>query len=151
MNMMIWIWLGAVVVFGIVEALTAGLVSIWFAAGALAALLAALLDWTLTVQIVIFLAISGLTLALTRPLIMKYQSGKTVPTNAERVLGCTAKVTAAIDNENASGTVYINGKTWTARSTTGDRISVGQLVQVDRLEGVKLYVHPIEETEEKAV
>ena len=151
MNMMIWIWLGAIVVFGIVEAMTAGLVSIWFAAGALASLVCALLDLNLTVQIVIFLVVSIITLALTRPLVKKYQNGKTVPTNADRVLGCTAKVTAAVDNENSTGAVYINGKTWTARSTSGDRISVGQMVCVDRMEGVKLYVHQIEETEENAV
>ena len=116
MNFMIWIWLGAIVLFGVVEAATAGLVSIWFVAGALAAL------------------------ALTRPLVKKITAGRSVPTNADRVLGREAKVTETIDNENSTGAVYVDGKTWTARSVDGIVIPVGEQVEVSSMEGVKLLV-----------
>ena len=138
MNLMIWIWLGAIVLFGVVEAATAGLVSIWFVAGALAALIAALLGANIWVQLVVFVVVSA---ALTRPLVKKIAAGRAVPTNADRVLGREAKVTETIDNENSTGAVYVDGKTWTARSVDGDVIPVGEQVEVSSMEGVKLLVH----------
>jgi len=139
-NYMIWIWLGAVILFGAVEAMTAGLVSIWFVAGALAALAAALLDASVLIQLVLFVAVSAAALAVTRPLVKKLTSGRVVPTNADRVLGQEAKVTETIDNENASGAVYVDGKTWTARSADGSVIPSGTVVKIDHMEGVKLFV-----------
>lgn len=141
MNLMIWIWLGAIVLFGVVEAATAGLVSIWFVAGALAALIAALLGANIWVQMVVFVVVSAAALALTRPLVKKIAAGRAVPTNADRVLGREAKVTETIDNENSTGAVYVDGKTWTARSVDGDVIPVGEQVEVSSMEGVKLLVH----------
>jgi membrane protein implicated in regulation of membrane protease activity len=138
--MMIWPRLGAIVLFGIIEAVTAGLVSIWFVMGAAAALLAAILGIGTTVQILLFIAVSAAALVMTRPLVRRYTQGKSVPTNADRVLGQTAKVTEAINNENSTGAVYVDGKTWTARTTDGDVIPVGTLVQIERMEGVKLFV-----------
>ena len=85
MGYMSWVWLGATVLFGVVEAATAGLVSIWFAAGSLAALLVTMLGANTTVQIVVFLLVTAVTLVLTRPLVKKYQSGKTTPTNADQI------------------------------------------------------------------
>ena len=82
--MMIWIWLGAMVLFGVVETLTAGLVSIWFVAGAAAALLADLAHASVTVQLVLFAVVSAVALAVTRPLVRKFTAGRTVPTNARR-------------------------------------------------------------------
>ena len=140
MNYMLWLWLGAMVVFGIVEALTAGLVSIWFVAGSAAALIGALLGAGMGVQVALFLAVSALALAVTRPLLRKITAAKAVPTNADRVLGQTAKVTEAVDNENAAGAVYVDGKTWTARSVDGTVFPVGSQVRVDAMEGVKLLV-----------
>lgn len=148
MNIMIWVWLGAIVVFGITEAATAGLVSIWFAVGALAALLVTLLGMGITGQIVVFLAVSALSLALTRPLVKKYQSSKVTPTNADRVLGRTAKVTETIDNDNSTGVVYTVGKSWTARSSDGTVIPTGNSVLVERIDGVKLLVKLDTEMEE---
>lgn len=138
--MMIWIWLGCIVGFGILEALTAGLISIWFVVGGIASLLCAILGAGTLFQIVVFIAVSAAALILTRPLIRRYTQGKSIPTNADRVLGQTAKVTEAINNENSTGAVYIDGKTWTARTTDGDVIPVGTLVQIERMEGVKLFV-----------
>ena len=148
MNYMLWLWLGAMVVFGIVEALTAGLVSIWFVAGSAAALIGALLGAGMGVQVALFLAVSALALAVTRPLLRKITAAKAVPTNADRVLGGSGKVTETIDNENSTGAVYVDGKTWTARSADGSVIPAGTRVTVERIEGVKLFVKSCEKNEE---
>lgn len=145
MDYMIWVWLGAAVVFGIVEALTAGLVSIWFVAGSAAALIGAFLGAGLGVQVALFVAVSAAALAVTRPLVRRYTAGKAVPTNLDRVLGDSGKVTETIDNENSTGAVYVDGKTWTARSDDGSVIPAGTVVEILRMEGVKLFVRKIEE------
>ena len=145
MDYMIWVWLGAAVVFGIVEALTAGLVSIWFVAGSAAALIGALLGAGMGVQVALFVAVSAAALAVTRPLVRRYTAGKAVPTNLDRVLGDSGKVTETIDNENSTGAVYVDGKTWTARSDDGSVIPAGTVVEILRMEGVKLFVRKIEE------
>lgn len=140
------LWLAAIVVFGIAEAATAGLVSIWFVAGSVAALFAAQLNAALWLQIVVFLAVSIAALVATRPLARRMMEKTIVPTNADRVLHRRAKVVEAIDNENARGAVYADGKTWSARSESGALIPCGALVTVKRMEGVKLFVE--EEKEE---
>ena len=145
MDYMIWVWLGAAVVFGVVEALTAGLVSIWFVAGSAAALIGAFLGAGLGVQVALFVAVSAAALAVTRPLVRRYTAGKAVPTNLDRVLGDSGKVMETIDNENSSGAVYVDGKTWTARSADGSVIPAGTVVEILRMEGVKLFVKKIEE------
>ena len=150
MDYMIWVWLGAAVVFGVVEALTAGLVSIWFVAGSAAALIGAFLGAGLGVQVALFVVVSAAALAVTRPLVRRYTAGKAVPTNLDRVLGDSGKVMETIDNENSSGAVYVDGKTWTARSADGSVIPAGAAVQVLRMEGVKLFVEKIEEKAEVA-
>ena len=95
---MIVIWIAAIVVFGIVEAVTVGLVSIWFVLGAVAGLLAAVLGAALWVQIVLFFVVSIAALAATRPLVQRMLRRDETPTNADRVLGQTARVTETIDN-----------------------------------------------------
>ena len=139
-EMMTIIWIAAIIIFGIAEAATAGLVSIWFVAGAVAALLSLELGAVLWLQIVVFLAVSIAALIATRPLAHKMLDKTIVPTNADRVLHHTAKVTETIDNENTTGAVYIDGKTWTARSEDGDVIARGSMVTIVRMEGVKLFV-----------
>ena len=144
-NVMSIVWVGAVIVFGIVEAVTAGLVSIWFVAGAVAALIAAQVGAGLLAQMVVFLAVSAIALAATRPLVRKLSAGKMVPTNADRVLGAVGKVTETVDNGNAAGTVYVDGKSWTARSVDGTVIPAGARVRIEGMEGVKLLVKPDQE------
>ena len=146
-DLRVWLWLIALVLFGIVEAATAGLVCIWFAVGALAALLAALLGAGVLVQVVVFAVVSAAALAVTRPLVRRMTAGKAVATNADRVLGAAAKVTEPIDNENSTGAVYVDGKTWTARSADGSVIPAGEQVRVASMEGVKLIVKLCEKTE----
>ena len=142
--MEIGIWFGLLILFGLLEAVTVSVVSIWFMAGSLAAILAALCGASLPVQIVLFLAVSVALLACLRPLVRKYVSPKITATNADRVIGKTAVVTESIDNIAAQGAVKVGGVVWTARSSGGKPIAAGAQVQVDRIEGVKLYVTPAE-------
>lgn len=137
---MTFVWIAAIVIFGIAEAATAGLVSIWFVAGSVAALLAVQVDAPLWLQIVAFLAVSIAALIATRPLARRMLDKTIVPTNADRVLRRRAKVVEEIDNENARGAVYIDGKTWSARSEDGETIPAGTMVTVIKMEGVKLFV-----------
>lgn len=145
-EMMTIIWIAAIIVFGIAEAATAGLVSIWFVAGAVAALIVTELGAVLWLQFVVFLAVSILALTATRPLARKMLDKTIVPTNADRVLHHMAKVTETVDNENATGAVYVDGKTWTARSENGEVIEKGKMAKIIRMEGVKLYVRETKES-----
>ena len=137
------VWVVLMVVFLVVEAATAGLTCIWFAIGSLAALIAALFDAQLLLQIVWFLVISFVTLYFTRPLVKKYVNSRSQPTNADMVIGKEALVTEDIDNVEATGAVSVGGKVWTARSADGGRIKSGAVVSVLRIEGVKLIVEPV--------
>ena len=137
------VWVVLMVVFLVVEAATAGLTCIWFAIGSLAALIAALFDAQLWLQIVWFLVISFVTLYFTRPLVKKYVNSRSQPTNADMVIGKEALVTEDIDNVEATGAVSVGGKVWTARSADGGRIKSGAVVIVLRIDGVKLIVEPV--------
>ena len=141
------VWIVAMVIFAVAEAATAGLVSIWFVAGSVAGLIAAMAGAGLLAQLIWFLAVSAAALALTRPLVKKISAGRTVPTNADRVLGETARVTETIDNDRSTGAVYVDGKTWTARSVDGAVIPAESRVRVRRLEGVTLLVRALEPAE----
>lgn len=134
------IWIAAIIVFGVVEAATAGLTSIWFVLGSVAALIAAVCGGPLWLQLVLFFAVSVAALAATRPLVTKLMKKDIKPTNADRVLGGVARVTERIDNDVPTGAVYIDGKTWTARSADGSAIEKDEMVRILRMEGVKLYV-----------
>lgn len=137
-------WLVAIVVLLIIEAVVPGLISIWFAIGALAALISALFHAPLWLQLVWFFAVSILTLVLTRPFVKKYVNGRVTPTNADMVLGREAVVTEAIDNLRAKGAVMLDGKVWTARMTPeGETAAEGETVRVLRIEGVKLIVEKL--------
>lgn len=141
-DMTLYIWIGLIVVFGIAEAATAGLVSIWFVLGSVAGLVTAVCGGTLWVQVAAFFVVSIAALIATRPLVKRWSRRAVRPTNLDQVIGQTARVTEAIDNTVPSGAVYVQGKTWTARSEQGDPIPADTLVTVDRMEGVKLYVSP---------
>ena len=138
------IWIGAMVLFGVVEAATAGLTSIWFVLGSVAGLIAAICDGPVWLQLTLFFVVSIISLAATRPLVKKRMGKNIVATNADRVLGAQARVTEAIDNTLPTGAVYVGGKTWTARSESGEPIPVGTIVRIGRMEGVKLYVQPLQ-------
>ena len=136
------IWLALLLLFAGAEAATVGLTSIWFAAGALCALIAALLGGVLWVQITLFLAVSLLCLLAVRPLARRLLNSRVEPTNADRVIGEQAQVTEDIDNIQGRGAVVIRGVVWTARSEDGSPVPAGSLVRVLRIEGVKVFVEP---------
>ena len=139
-----WIWLVLLVVFLIVEgACPIHLVSLWFAAGALVAGIAALLNGPLWLQITLFLVVSCGLLIATMPLVKKLMNPKLVKTNVDSIVGSQGYVTQTVDNLSAVGQVKLGGMEWTARSHDGTPIPVGTLVQVERIEGVKAIVSPI--------
>ena len=141
---MTWVWLGLVLVFLVGEGITPGtLASIWFAGGALAALIFELIGAPLWLSIVVFLAVSVGLLVLTRPLALKYINGKKQATNADRLLGDTGIVTEEINNLENQGLVKVSGQVWTARSSGDDPIPTGQKVRVLRIDGVKAIVEPL--------
>ncbi|MDE6456930.1 MAG: NfeD family protein [Dysosmobacter sp.] len=151
--MFIWLWLGAIVLFGVAEVVTENMVSIWFVAGSLAALFTCMSGWALGgmspegTQLLVFALVSAVTLVVTRPLVRRFMIRPHIPTNLDRVLGMTAKVTESVDNDRASGAVYVDGKTWTARSADGSVIPSGTQVKVQKIEGVKLLVQYSEKVE----
>ena len=131
-------WVVALVVFLIVEAVTAGLVSIWFVFGSLVALICAALGAAVWLQIFWFVIVSVATLVLTRPLVKRYVDSRSVATNADRSIGRAAVVTERIDNLAATGAVQLDGVVWTARSTDDAvAIETGERVTVRAIEGVK--------------
>lgn len=140
LNNMSVVWVVVMVIFLVIEAATAGLTCIWFAIGALAALIAALFGAPIWLQLVWFFVVSVVTLYFTRPLVLKYVNSRSQPTNADMVIGKEALVTEAIDNVESAGAVAVGGKVWTARSENGEPIEVGSIVTVLRIEGVKLIV-----------
>ena len=137
------VWLVLLILFAASEAITVGLTSIWFAAGALAALIAALLGGALWIQLTLFWAVSLLCLLAVRPLAKRHLNDQVVPTNADRVIGAEAQVTEDIDNIHGRGAVIIRGMAWSARSEDGASIPAGAMVKVLRIEGVKVFVEPI--------
>ena len=130
------------IVLSVAEALTAQLVTIWFALGALAAMVATLLGAGTAVQVAVFAVVSVASLIATRPLVKKYVNKGKVPTNADMVIGQDALVLEAIDNVAAQGLVSVKGAKWTARSADGSVIEKDSLVTVEKIEGVKVIVTP---------
>lgn len=140
---LIYIWGALIVIFLIVEGVTAGLASIWFALGALAALISVFLGAPLWLQIALFIIISVVTMVFTRPLARKYVNRRIQPTNADRVIGRSVTVTERIDNLSGKGYVTVDGRLWPARSETGDTIEPETAAVVRAIEGIKLIVEPL--------
>ena len=134
------VWAVLIVLFLIIEGATAGLTSIWFAAGAVAGLVLSLLGVGLVWQIVAFIVVTIVTLLLTRPLAIKYVSTKVQATNADRVIGQTGIVLEEVNNIAGTGSVKIGGKIWTARSEDGSEIAKETLVTGKKINGVTLVV-----------
>ena len=135
-------WLAAFFAFSIGEAVTVGLVSVWFAVGALAGLFATALGAGLWLQITVFLGVSALALTLFKSLSSKFLKPKVSATNADRVIGAAALVTETIDNTQAQGQVKVKGQSRSARSAQDIVIPAGRDVKVLRIEGVKVIVEP---------
>ena len=139
-NHMVYFWLAVMAAAVFIEMGTMALVSIWCAVGALVTVFAAYFGASFPVQLLLFVGVSIVVAAVVRPLAKRYADPHRVPTNADRLLGMEARVTEDIDNARPSGAVYVDGKTWTARSAGGECIPVGEQVEIERMEGVKLIV-----------
>lgn len=131
------IWLGAFLGLLVIEFLTVGLVSIWFAVGALAALITTFITDSILIQVLVFAVVSIITLLVTRPLMKKFKVNGFEPTNTDRVIGKVAEVTKEI-KPNSYGEVVVYGTEWMAVSK--DKIAVGEKVVVERIDGAKLIV-----------
>lgn len=153
MPVAVYFWLAAIVLFLILEAATVSLVSLWFAGGALAALIASALGATTAVQWIVFALVSGLLLALLWPLARKRLNRRHERTNADRLIGRAVLVTEQIDNLRETGEIRVNGVLWTAVSADGTVLPVGARVTIERIEGAKVYVRAAEapERDETAV
>ena len=135
------VWLVAMIVLLIIEGIVPGLVSIWFAIGAFAAMISAILGAPLWLQVLWFFAVSILTLCLTRPFAKKYVNSRATPTNADMLIGKECVVTEEIDNVLGTGAVTVGGKVWTARTEEPDgKAEAGKVMTVVKIEGVKLIV-----------
>lgn len=151
MNSNALFWLAALVVFLLAEAATVSLVSIWFAAGALVAIVVSLLGFGLVTQVTLFLLTAVILLISLRGMVRKFINPKIIRTNVDAIVGKTGVVTTPINNVAALGQVKIGGMEWSARSTTGAHLEAGTTVTVDRVEGVKVFVSLTEEKSETAV
>lgn len=144
MNWAAIIWLILTVAFLVAEAATVTVISLWFAAGSLAAMAMALLGGGIWLQTGVFLVVSAIALTALRPLVRKYLIPKLTATNIDSVIGSAGIVTTEIDNISAVGQVKLNGMEWSARSSSGMVIPAGTRIKVDRIEGVKVFVSPVE-------
>ena len=141
MDVMLIFWMVLLILCIGIEVLTLGLTTIWFAAGALVAIFAALLYMPIFVQVILFLVVSLVLLFFTRPIAVKYFNRDRVKTNVESMVGRQAIVTGEIDNVQAKGQVTVSGQEWSARSWD-DRVRIpeGTVVVVAAISGVKLIV-----------
>ena len=138
---MVIFWLVAMVALIVIELATLGLTTIWFACGALAAVIAAALDAPLLLQILMFVVVSFAVLLAVRPIAVKYFNKDRTRTNIESMIGRQAIVVSEIDNMQGVGQVSVNGMDWSARSTINElKISVGRVVVIRAVDGVKLIV-----------
>lgn len=133
-------WLLALILFAVIEGVTFGLTSIWFALGALVSMIIAAFGGPLWLQITLFFVVSAVVLWLVRPFAKKYVTPRKISTNADRVIGMTGIVTQAIDNLAGTGEVSVGGIIWTARTEDGGVIAKGEQVRILRIEGVRLFV-----------
>lgn len=137
---MVFVWLVIAVVLGIFEAATVALVSIWFAIGAVAAMVPAYFNVPFWVQILVFILVSALCFVFTRPFFKKIIRVNKQPTNVDRLVGQEGVATDDIENIECRGKVFISGLTWSARSETGELIPQGAVVTVKKIEGATLVV-----------
>lgn len=137
-------WLLAAIVFGVIESLTMGLVTIWFAGGALVALVASVLRVSVPIQIIIFLAVSVVLMVGTRKIfIEKLRTGQE-KTNVDALIGRIGTAKTDVDNMSA-GIVNLSGQDWSAICIGEEKVVAGHKVKVERIEGVKLVVTPVKE------
>jgi membrane protein implicated in regulation of membrane protease activity len=139
-------WLILTLVLACIEAATLGLVTIWFAVGALFGFFGALAGISLLWQVILFIASATVLLIYTRPIAVKYLNSRTNPTNVDRLVGEKGIVIETIDAINGKGQVRVLGQVWSARAADGNRIDLEEKVEVREISGVKLIVRKVEES-----
>ena len=137
------VWLALMIGFSALEIATVNMVSVWFAGGAMAGMVAQLFGASVPVQLTVFLLVSALLVGCLRPFVRKYVAPKKIHTNADMVLGQEAYLTETVDNRKGTGALKLGGKVWTVRSVSDTVLEQGTLVRVVKLEGVKLLVEPV--------
>ena len=140
-------WLILIIVLIVLEIITLGLTTIWFAGGALAGFILSMLNVSPVLQWAAFCAVSLILLFCTRPWALRYfNNQKKEKTNVDSLIGKTAVVTSAISNLEALGEAAVNGAAWTARSEEDSvEIPEGTHVEIVAVQGVKLIVKRKEE------
>jgi membrane protein implicated in regulation of membrane protease activity len=136
----LYFWLFVLILCVVAEALTTHLVSLWFAVGALGALVSAAIGFPILGQAAVFAVLSLLLLLSLRPMTQRLMKVKQEHTNADRIVGQTAVVTQRIDNQSETGQIRLLSQTWTARSVNDTIIPEGEVVLVDHISGVKAMV-----------
>ena len=134
------LWLVLLILFLVAEGATAAVTTIWFAIGAVAAMIAALLGAEIWLQVVLFAAVSVICLLALRPVLKKYLDPKKTKTNIDALIGKQALVQEDIDNVSGTGRVKLDGMQWSARSADGEKIEKDTIVVVEKIEGVKVFV-----------
>lgn len=134
-------WLILFALLLVIEIFTMGLTTIWFAGGALAAMVVCMLGGNIWIQCIAGIAVSFLLLLFTRPFAVRYVNRAREKTNADGLIGQNACVTEAIDNVRGTGKAQVRGQEWTARAAAGGKIiDAGKTVEIEAIEGVKLIV-----------
>ena len=142
----VFMWLIVLVVMLVIEMATLSLTTIWFAGGALVAIISSMCGAKVSLQIFIFLAVSLLILFLIRPSAVKYFNGKRTKTNASSLIGLEAKVLETVNNDSMTGKAVVNGQEWTARAVKDDMtIEKGEKATIVDIKGVKLILNNIKE------
>ncbi len=137
----IYVWLLFTIVFVVIELCTVGLTSIWFAAGALVAMILAICHVPFAIQIIAFLVVSFGALYATKPLVSKYINSKSQKTNADGIVGKEIRISETVNNIDQTGTAVVNGQEWTVRAADDDTVlAVGDMAIVVGIQGVKLIV-----------
>lgn len=139
------IWLALVILFVILELITLGLTTIWFAIGALASALIAMLGAPIWLQVVVFIVVSAVLVACTRGFAKRHLNNRLVKTNSESLIGKTTVIIETVDNTALTGKIRINDVEWTARAVNETQvIPKDTKVVIREINGVKCMVEPIE-------
>lgn len=139
-------WLIAFVILLGIELATMALTTIWFAGGAFVSFVLAMAGASEEMQLLVFVIVSFVLLFFTRPLVSRYVNRNTTKTNAEALIGKHARITVAVDNNQAMGAAVVNGQEWTARAADDSKIyKEGAMVMITDIKGVKLIVKEIQE------
>lgn len=134
------IWLVIFLLLLAIEIVTLGLTTIWFAIGAIAAFVVTLCGLGTTVQLVVFIVVSIVSLILTRPIVVKYLNKDKIKTNVDELIGKNAIIVKDADGVNSFGEANLNGEIWMAKSFDGAYLKKDEIVEIVSVEGIKLVV-----------